>query len=201
MFRYEKKARRKGHRIIVGIDEAGRGPLAGPVVAASVLIGKNFFDARIDDSKKLSPAKRNKAFCEIVRNCLISVGIVNNIQIDKVNILNATCRAMEAAVLGLGVKPDCLLIDGNIQLDLPFYQESIIRGDSKSISIAAASIVAKVTRDAIMLKFDKQFPQYGFRQHKGYGTKQHLCALKTFGPCPVHRKSFEPVRLALKTQR
>jgi len=194
MLRYEKRAKRKGFKFIVGIDEAGRGPLAGPVVAASVLIGKRSFKERIDDSKRLSPLKREKAFFEILHSCLISVGIVDNDEIDKINILNATKRAMEKAVSGLGVEPDCLLIDGNIRLNLPFCQEGIVKGDSKSISIAAASIVAKVVRDSLMLKLDKVYPQYGFRYHKGYGTRRHMSALKDFGPCPVHRKTFEPLR-------
>lgn len=195
MLRHEKRARRRGFRLIVGIDEAGRGPLAGPVVAASVLIGKRLFKERIDDSKLLSPMARQKAFFEILRHCLVSVGMVDNTDIDEINILNATKRAMEQAVSGLGIKPDCLLIDGNIKLNLPFHQEGIIRGDSKSISIAAASIVAKVVRDSLMLKFDMVYPQYGFRYHKGYGTKKHVSALKLFGPCPIHRRSFEPVRI------
>lgn len=196
MLRYEKKAKRKGFKFITGIDEAGRGPLAGPVVAASVLIGKSKFKERIDDSKRLSPLKRRKAFFEILRNCLVSVGVVDNNEIDKINILNATKRAMEQAVLNLGMEPDCLLIDGNIKLNLPFHQESIIKGDSKSISIAAASIVAKVVRDSLMLELDRVYPQYGFRYHKGYGTKKHISALRNFGPCPVHRRTFEPVRIS-----
>jgi ribonuclease HII len=194
MLRYEKRARRKGFKLIVGVDEAGRGPLAGPVVAASVLIGKRLFRERIDDSKKLSPLRRRKAFFEILRNCLVSVGVVDNEAIDKMNILNATVRAMEEAVLGLGMRPDCVLIDGNIRLGLPFHQEGIVRGDSKSISIAAASIVAKVVRDGLMLKFDAAYPQYGFSRHKGYGTRHHISALRLFGPCPIHRKTFEPVK-------
>jgi len=197
MLRYERMARRKGFKFIAGIDEAGRGPLAGPVVAASVLIGKNIFNERIDDSKRLSPLKRQKAFFEILRNCLVSVGIADHEEIDRVNILNATHRAMERAVSGLGVAPDCLLIDGNIRLNTPFYQKGIIRGDSKSISIAAASIVAKVVRDALMLRLDKIYPQYDFRRHKGYGTKKHVSALKNFGPCPIHRKSFGPVKMLI----
>lgn len=193
MLRYERKARRGGFKLVVGIDEAGRGPLAGPVVAASVLIGRRLFRERIDDSKSLSPLKRQKAFFEILRHCLVSVGIVDNAAIDEINILNATKRAMEQAVSRMGIKPDCLLIDGNIKLNLPFHQEGIIRGDSKSVSIAAASIIAKVVRDSLMLKFDAIYPRYGFRYHKGYGTEKHISALKLFGPCPIHRKSFKPV--------
>lgn len=194
MLYHENRFRRKGFRLIVGVDEAGRGPLAGPVVAASVLLGKRQFKERIDDSKRLSPSKRKKAFFEILRNCLVGVGVVGHGDIDEVNILNATRRAMSEAVLRLGIRPDCVLIDGNIRLDLPFRQECIVRGDSKSLSIAAASIVAKVVRDNIMLKMDARYPQYGFSRHKGYGTKAHIDALRDYGPCPIHRRSFEPVR-------
>ncbi len=198
MLYYEKKAKKKGFKFIVGIDEAGRGPLAGPVVAAAVLIGKRLFKERIDDSKKLSAIKREKAFFEILRNCLVSVGIVENAEIDKINILNATYRAMEQAVLGLGIKPDYLLIDGKINLDIPCHKECIIRGDGRSLSIAAASIVAKVVRDSIMFKLDKVYPNYDFKCHKGYGTKRHLFLLRRFGPCPIHRRTFEPVRLSVR---
>jgi ribonuclease HII len=198
MLHYEKKAKRKGFRFIVGTDEAGRGPLAGPVVAAAVLIGKMKFSERIDDSKKLSPRQRRKAFFEILRSCLVSVGIVEHTDIDTINILNATRQAMKTAILGLGIKPDCVLIDGKIKLDLPFYKECIIKGDSKSLSIAAASIVAKELRDAIMLKYDELYPQYRFKNHKGYGTRRHMQLLKDFGPCPIHRRSFRPVMFTKK---
>jgi len=201
MFYYEKKTRRKGFKLIAGIDEAGRGPLAGPVVAAAVFIGKALFNERIDDSKKLSPAKREKAFFEILRSCLVSVGSVNHREIDKINILNATRRAMEQAVRGLGIKPDYLLIDGKINLNLPIRKECIIRGDSRSISIAAASIVAKVVRDSMMFEFDRRYPQYGFKFHKGYGTQKHCLLLRSFGPCPIHRKSFMPVKMVMEKYR
>lgn len=191
MLYHERKARNKGFEIIVGIDEAGRGPLAGPVVAASVVLGKKRFKARIDDSKKLSPEKRSKAFVEILRTCLVSIGIVDHSKIDRVNIQKATQVAMEEAVLGLGIKPDCLLIDGRINLDLPFYKKCIIRGDSKSMSIAAASIVAKVVRDTIMSTYDGTYPEYEFRRHKGYGTLRHRSLLRNLGPCPIHRRSFK----------
>jgi len=200
MLRYERKARKKGFRVIAGIDEAGRGPLAGPVVAASVILGKKRFKARIDDSKKLSRLQRENAFFEILKSSMISVGIVNNKEIDKINILNATRRAMKESALGLGIKLDCVLIDGNIKLDLPCHKECIIRGDSKSLSIAAASIVAKVVRDSIMMGYDKIYPQYGFRYHKGYGTKRHMASLKNFGPCPIHRESFRPVTIRKEEQ-
>lgn len=201
MLYYEKKARRKGFKLIAGIDEAGRGPLAGPVVAAAVLMGKRLFNERIDDSKRLSPRKREKAFFEILRNCLVSVGAANHREIDKINILNATHRAMEQAVRGLGIKPDYLLIDGKIDLNLPIRKECIIRGDSRSISIAAASIVAKVVRDSMMFEFDRQYPQYGFKSHKGYGTQKHRLLLRSFGPCPIHRKSFMPVKMVMEKYR
>ncbi|NQU74280.1 MAG: ribonuclease HII [Candidatus Omnitrophica bacterium] len=201
MFYYEKKTRRKGFKLIAGIDEAGRGPLAGPVVAAAVFIGKALFNERIDDSKKLSPAKREKVFFEILRSCLVSVGSVNHREIDKINILNATRRAMEQAVRGLGIKPDYLLIDGKINLNLPIRKECIIRGDSRSISIAAASIVAKVVRDSMMFEFDRRYPQYGFKFNKGYGTQKHCLLLRSFGPCPIHRKSFMPVKMVMEKYR
>ncbi|MCX5716125.1 MAG: ribonuclease HII [Candidatus Omnitrophica bacterium] len=194
MLYYEKKAKRKGFKFIVGIDEAGRGSLAGPVVAASVILGKRVFKERIDDSKKLSSCMRERAFFEIMRNCLVSVGVVNNRQIDRVNILNATRQAMKQAVLGLGIKPDCLLVDGNMDMYLPYHSVYIIRGDSRSLSVAAASIIAKVTRDHIMLELDKKYPRYEFSRHKGYGTFRHVSLLKKFGPSPVHRMSFAPVR-------
>lgn len=194
MLRYEKRALKNNFKLIVGIDEAGRGSLAGPVVAASVIPGRRIFNERIDDSKKLSPIKRQKAFFEILRTSLVSVGIVDNTEIDRLNILNAARLAMEESVLGLGVEPEYLLIDGEITLKLPFRQHHIIKGDSKSLSIAAASIVAKFVRDSIMLRFDRIYPTYGFRWHKGYCTKVHIQALRNFGPCPIHRYSFAPVK-------
>ncbi len=196
MLYYENRAKKKGFKFIAGVDEAGRGPLAGPVVAASVLLGKRQFNEKIDDSKRLSPKKREKAFFEILRFSLVSVGIIDNRQIDRINILNATKKAMCQAVMGLGVAPDCVLIDGNMRLDLPFYQKSIIRGDSKSLSIAAASIVAKVVRDSIMSKYDRVYSQYEFRRHKGYGTKLHFALLKDHGLCPIHRISFIPLEFS-----
>lgn len=168
--------------------------MAGPVVAASVILGKRLFKARIDDSKRLSPAGRERAFFEIVRNCLVSVGVVDNRQIDIINIFNASRLAMKKAVFGLGIKPDCLLVDGKMNLELPYYSEYIIRGDSRSLSVAAASIVAKVTRDHMMIELDEKYPRYGFKRHKGYGTSVHLSALKNLGPCPVHRVSFAPMK-------
>ncbi|MBI4335671.1 MAG: ribonuclease HII [Candidatus Omnitrophica bacterium] len=199
MLLYEKRASRKSYKLIAGIDEAGRGPLAGPVVAACVILGKRVFRARIDDSKKLSPPARERAFAEISRSCLVSVGIVDHEAIDNINILRATLLAMRESVLGMGVRPDYLLIDGNMKLRVPIAQECVVGGDGRSLSIAAASIVAKFVRDAIMLKFDKSYPVYGFSFHKGYGTKKHMRALGNFGPCPIHRRSFEPVKTRITT--
>ncbi|MEI8176106.1 MAG: ribonuclease HII, partial [Candidatus Omnitrophota bacterium] len=186
---------RRGYRSIAGVDEAGRGPLAGPVVAAAVLLGKRIFSERIDDSKRLSPKSREKAFFEIVRSALVSVGIVDNRVIDRINILSATRRAMESAVFGLGLCPDIVLIDGPISLEIPFRQESIIRGDSRSLSIAAASIVAKVVRDRIMVDYDRRFPRYAFARHKGYGTRLHFSRIRDYGLCSLHRISFIPSRI------
>ncbi len=191
MNRHEKKARRKGHRIIAGIDEVGRGPLAGPVVATAVILEETEFICEINDSKLLSPKKRLAAYREIMKKATVGIGMIDEDVIDSVNIRRATIMAMEEAVINMGVEPDILLIDGDIKLDLPYHQESIIRGDSKSISIAAASIIAKVFRDSLMRAYHKEYPKYGFDKHKGYGTKMHIKALKIHGPSPIHRKSFK----------
>lgn len=191
MLRLEKTHRKKGHKLIAGIDEAGRGPLAGPVVASAVIIKDSRFMSRIDDSKKLSPKKRMIAYYEIAKKAHIGVGIVNEAVIDKINIRQAAILAMERAVCNLGIKPDLLLIDGRLKLNLPHVQKSIIRGDSKSLSIAAASIIAKVIRDSIMLDFHTIYPKYKFNLHKGYGTRTHIKLLKKHGPSPLHRTSFK----------
>jgi len=201
MLYHEKRAKRKGHRFIAGVDEAGRGPWAGPVVAASVILGKIKFVQRIDDSKRLSPGQRKKAFPEIVRSSLVGIGIVDNTKIDEINILNATRCAMEGSIMALGVSPDLLLVDGNVKIGLPLKRKNIIKGDSKSLSIAAASIVAKVVRDSYMREFDKQYPVYGFFSHKGYGTRRHRTSLKHYGPCPIHRKTFKPVKQVVVSQK
>ena len=198
MLYYEKKARRKGYKIIAGIDEAGRGPWAGPVVAAAVVLRDFSFIQRIDDSKKLTPRQRKKAFSEIKRKARIGVGIISSAEIDRINILNATKAAMEKAVSELGEYPDCLLIDGKIRVPGEYIIENITGGDGKSLSIACASIVAKVTRDNIMSNYDKLYDSYGFKKHKGYGTPQHHRALKKFGPCPIHRMSYKPVQELIK---
>lgn len=177
-----------------GIDEAGRGPLAGPVVAAAVILLYSTVIEGINDSKKLSEKKRDFLFWEIVATAkAIGVGIISEEEIDEINILNASKLAMIRAVEDLIIKPSILLIDA---LTLPisgYKQIPIIKGDTLSASIAAASIIAKVTRDSIMKRFDIEYPQYGFLSHKGYGTKLHMEKLKQYGPCPIHRKTFEPV--------
>lgn len=194
--KWEKKAHYQGYQVVAGCDEAGRGPLAGPVVAAAVIIKKNsHFCERIDDSKRLSARLRGRAFDEISEKCFIGIGIISHRQIDKINILNATCQAMRVAVSNLKLKPDRLLIDGNVRISAPYFSTmNIIHGDSKSLSIACASIVAKVIRDRIMAFYNSLFPEYGFIQHKGYATQEHINAILTHGPSPIHRMSFRPLR-------
>ncbi len=181
----------KKHSHLAGVDEAGRGPLAGPVVAAAVILERNFYNSEIDDSKKLSPAKREKLYALITNIALsYSFGIVESEIIDEINILNATKRAMHQAINGLKIFPNLVLIDAVTITDLPFRQISIIKGDTLSLSIAAASILAKVKRDTIMQKYHKIYPMYQFNKHKGYPTKLHRQCIKKHGPCPIHRKTF-----------
>lgn len=193
----------QGHGTIGAIDEAGRGPLAGPVVAACVMIDKDTIKRisnikgleDVKDSKKLTGKKRDILYGIISENFRFGVGICDNGKIDRVNILEATLLAMEEAFTSLNIKLDILLIDGNKKIkniDIP--QNTIIKGDTKVFSIAAASIIAKVRRDRIMAGLSETYPRYGFSQHKGYGTKQHLECIKRFGPSPVHRNSFEPIK-------
>jgi len=185
----------QGFRSLAGVDEAGRGPLAGPVVASAVIVRDFSFSSRVDDSKKMSASARNAAYEEILEKCLIGVGIVEPASIDAMNIFQATMRAMQEAVAKLKETPDCLLIDGpHSPPALPFKQFAIVNGDALSFSIACASIVAKVIRDRMMDYYDDLFPAYGFKRHKGYGTQEHLKALRKNGPCRIHRKSFEPVK-------
>lgn len=177
--------------IICGIDEAGRGPLCGPVVAGAVVLPKDFDILYINDSKKLSEKKREEVYSEIEKNAISwAVGIVSPEVIDEINILQATYEAMRQAIQKLTVKPDIFLNDAVIipMIDTP--QVKIIKGDAKSPSIAAASIMAKVTRDRLMEEYDKLYPEYGFLKNKGYGTAAHIAAIKEFGPCPIHRKTF-----------
>ena len=191
MLEYERNCRQSGAKAVAGLDEAGRGPLAGPVVAASVILPEGVFIKGLNDSKKLSPQKRDELY-EIIQKEAVSVGvgIVDEKSIDEVNILNATKLAMKAAIDSMKVKPDFLLIDAVELEGLEIKQKAIIRGDSLSASIAAASIVAKVTRDRIMEEMDKTYPEYGFCRHKGYGTEEHIDAIKKYGICPIHRISF-----------
>ena len=181
----------KKHNHLAGVDEAGRGPLAGPVVAAAVILKKNFYNPDIDDSKKLSPKKREELYDIITGVALsYSFGIVEPDIIDEINILNATKRAMRQAIDGLKILPDIVLIDAVTIADLPVQQLAIIKGDTLSLSIAAASILAKVERDNIMQQYHKQYPAYQFNKHKGYPTKLHRRCIQEYGPCPIHRKTF-----------
>lgn len=189
--KYELEARNAGIKLIAGIDEAGRGPLAGPVVAAAVILDIDANIEGINDSKLLSSKQRDKLFSKIHQNALsIGLSIVEPETIDRINILQATRLAMTKAVTNLALKPGLLLIDGPITLDINTRQIPIIKGDRLSISISAASIIAKVTRDDIMKSFHNMYPEYGFYKNKGYGTKEHVAALKKYGPCKIHRKSF-----------
>jgi len=188
---YENRAQQLGHRYICGCDEVGRGPLAGPVVCASVILPLDDIIFGIDDSKKLS-AKKRKTLSEIIKNKAISYKISFKSEkiVDEINILNATKRAMEECINGMDVKPDFALIDAVTGLDLVCDSQSIIGGDAKSYLIGAASILAKVARDEYMENIDSAYSQYGFAKHKGYGTKEHMEALRKYGPCEIHRKSF-----------
>jgi ribonuclease HII len=194
-FRYEKKLRAIGVARIAGVDEAGRGALAGPVVAAAVILPEKFRRRKLNDSKQLAPELRQEIYCDLVGNASIAwaVGIVDSVEIDRINILRATHQAMRAAIAALTAPPEHVLIDGLPVFPFPLPQTAIIDGDCLSLSIAAASVIAKVTRDQIMRDFCEKFPEYCFSQHKGYGTELHLTKLHEHGPCPIHRRSFEPV--------
>jgi ribonuclease HII len=198
----ENKLWNQGFREVAGVDEAGRGPLAGPVVAACVILPKDFCVPDVNDSKKLTAKKRERLFDEIIQSgCRVGVGIVTEKVIDKLNILNASLQAMHQAVNQLKYPPDFVLVDGNQRIpDLPFPQMPVVKGDSLSLSIAAASIVAKVTRDRMMLEYHVKYPEFNFADHKGYATRTHVEALKTFGPCQIHRRSFKLVRLCRSNQ-
>ncbi|MEY2562071.1 MAG: ribonuclease [Verrucomicrobiota bacterium] len=194
-FRYERKLRALGVSTIAGVDEAGRGALAGPVVAAAVILPEKFKHRRLNDSKQLLPERREEIYRDLIGNEAISwaVGVIDSIEIDSINILRATHKAMRAAIEALGLRPEHVLIDGLPVFPFPLPQTAIVDGDCFSLSIAAASVIAKVTRDTIMRDFCARFPEYCFSQHKGYGTELHLIKLHEHGPCPIHRRSFEPV--------
>lgn len=194
MLYHERKLNRQGKKRIAGVDEAGRGPLAGPVVAAAVILRDFKFKNRIADSKALTRLSRERAYEEILGKADVGIGIVGEKDIDDVNILRASLRAMELAVYDLGSVPDHLLIDGNIHPELPHPKTTIVDGESRSISIACASIVAKVTRDFIMSYYDILYPGYGFARHKGYGTRSHFLAIRRLGPSPIHRLSFTLIK-------
>lgn len=195
MWHYENETRKQGHKIIAGIDEAGRGPLAGPVVAASVILPENCRVEGLNDSKKLSEKKRNLIFQIIQQKAVaIGIGITYENIIDQINILQAARAAMADSVSRLSCKPDFLLIDGNQKIPSIIPQLTIKKGDALSASIAAASVIAKVTRDRMMLHYDGIYPQYGFSRHKGYGTQDHLKNISKFGPCKIHRKTFKGVK-------
>lgn len=182
---------------VCGVDEAGRGPWAGPVVAAAVILDPLNIPKGLNDSKKLTEARREALFEPITQSAIVGVGIISAAQIDELNILQATYAAMREAIAALSHQPTIALIDGNRAPPLPCKAETIIGGDAKSLSIAAASIIAKVTRDRIMQGLDRQYPDYLFAAHKGYGTAAHAAALARLGPCPEHRKSFAPIRALL----
>ena len=191
MYTYENSLYMQGYSLICGTDEAGAGPLAGPVYAAAVILKKDFKIEGLNDSKKLSEKKREKLFDIIVEESLdYSIAFVDEKIIDEINILQARMLAMRLAVDGLKVKPDFLLVDGNSDPNADLDTLCIVGGDAKSASVAAASILAKVSRDRFMLEMAEKYPQYGFDKHKGYGTKQHINAIKAFGICPIHRKTF-----------
>ncbi len=188
---YENEKYNNGYNIICGVDEAGRGPLAGPVYAAAVVLKRGQTIEGINDSKKLSEKKRELLFDKIIAQCEdYSIGTASEKEIDEINILQATFLAMKRAVEGLSLRPDCALVDGNQVPPLNCDVETVIKGDSKSESIAAASILAKVSRDRYMLEMAEKYPQYGFEKHKGYGTKLHYEMIEKYGICEIHRKSF-----------
>ncbi len=191
-YEFEKAAVNSGFSCICGVDEAGRGPLAGPVCAAAVILPEGAVIEGLDDSKKLTEKKREKLY-DIIKETAVAYSVAYGTleEIETVNILEATYLAMNRAIEGLNVKPDFALIDGNrIPRGIKIPCETIVKGDSKSMSVAAASVLAKVTRDRLMLEYDKKYPEYNFKKHKGYGTKEHTELIKQYGPCEIHRLSF-----------
>jgi ribonuclease HII len=190
----ENSVRELGYDLIAGVDEAGRGPLAGPVVAAAVILDFELEYPGVDDSKKIKPEKRERIFHFILKKArAVSFGLCGPDEIDRLNILKASLEAMKKAVEGLSLQPDFVLVDGPVKAPLITPQRALPKGDSLSLSIGAASIVAKVIRDRMMVAYDSLYPGYGFAAHKGYGAKVHLEALKRLGPCPIHRRSFKRV--------
>ena len=191
MLEIEDKLYSEGYNFVCGVDEAGRGPLCGPVVAAAVILPKDEYIEGVNDSKKLTEKKREKLYDDKIKKAVAaSIGISDVDVIEKVNILNATKLAMKQAIEKLSIKPDYVLIDGNQMIDINIKAETVVSGDAKSESIAAASIIAKVTRDRMLIEFDKKYPEYGFAKHKGYGTKSHIEAIQKYGLTDIHRPSF-----------
>ena len=191
-YEFEKAAVNSGFSCICGVDEAGRGPLAGPVCAAAVILPEGAVIAGLDDSKKLTEKKRERLY-DIIKESAVDYSVAYGTleEIETVNILEATYLAMNRAIEGLNIKPDFALIDGNrVPRGIKIPCETIVKGDSKSMSVAAASVLAKVTRDRLMLEYDKKYPEYNFKKHKGYGTKEHTELIKQYGPCEIHRLSF-----------
>ena len=191
LYIYENTLRAEGYTVICGIDEAGRGPLAGPVCAAACVLPAGLVIEGLNDSKKLSEKRRESLYDQITEHALAwAVCLVDEKTIDEINILQATCRAMRGAAAQLGLKPDLCLVDGNRDPGLDLPTRTVVKGDASCASVAAASILAKVTRDRLMAAYDKQYPGYGFAVHKGYGTKAHYAAVDALGLCPIHRRSF-----------
>lgn len=195
---HEQRLRGEGYRVIAGVDEAGRGPLAGPVVAAAVVLPSDPEDLPVADSKLLTSKEREGLYAVIISCARVGVGIVEAHTIDRLNILRATHRAMADALSALSPLPDHALVDGLPVKGLPVPHTALVKGDRLCLSIAAASIVAKVTRDRLLLELDRQYPQYGFARHKGYPTPEHLELLRVYGACPAHRQTFAPVRAVLE---
>jgi len=192
MLSFEKRLWKSGFENIAGVDEVGRGPLAGPVVAVAVIFPSKYFNDSVNDSKKLTPKRRNELYNVLVNEAITwGIGIVDNFIIDTVNILNATLQAMQKAINLLTVKPDFILVDGNrfYKCNVPY--KTIVKGDTKSFTIAAASIIAKVTRDKIMEGYSEKYPLYNFHKHKGYGTREHIELIKKYGRTEIHRTSFK----------
>ena len=195
---FENELYKKGINLIAGVDEVGRGPLVGPVVTAAVILPRDFYDERINDSKKLTEKKRELLYSVIYENAIsIGIGMSSNEIIDEINILEATKKAMKEAINNLSIKPEHILIDA-VKLDIDIPSTSIIKGDAKSQSIAAASIVAKVTRDRMMIELDKKHPEYDYKNNKGYGTKKHIDAIYKYGVLKEHRKTFAPISEIIK---
>jgi ribonuclease HII len=192
---FETMARRQGYQAVAGIDEAGRGPLAGPVVAAAVILPEHFKLPGLNDSKQISEKKRNELYPLIHQQAIaVGIGVSRADEVDQINILQATLKGMNRAVARLSVSPDFLLVDGITPVPTLIEQKTLKKGDSRSLSIAAASVVAKVVRDRIMVAYDRLFPEYGFAGHKGYGSQKHREAVARYGPCVCHRRSFAGVK-------